>query len=454
MYSSKIFAVGCCVKTRQLQLLGSCNCSLLSTSAVALGRYKSKPATSRTRLVTNARNPGLEGRLNIIKQDTPDIESIPLHAEDFEELEGEFDNEKQIQEYIARKATKLSQKDELKITERKYFKPAVEPNMLTWSDKEQIRFLYNQSPDEWNIDRLAESFPATPEIIKKIIKSSWRPESSDRLRKHDENVIRNWNDFNEGNLSISCPLLKEHLKKFSGRSLPLTSGNAKLFDIELPKPQGSEYVSIIQSYKLNNLKDCKEANKEVGDGLGAVRSSFNNYIGSKQSSVPAVINTCTNDHSELDSMRSPPVNMNKGTNYTLDKLREKLKKDYSKTDPKFVNVADQQLLKGYQSSSLPAVSFQKPTVETMKVSDSTLGSSNDTSVEEIEKNTAPEPVGKNFKQGFGSNNSDLPDSNIPLRIHIPKSKFKFGYLYKVNDCFYSHDGFFLYRVPGMNSEST
>lgn len=37
----------------------------------------------------------------------------------------------------------------------------------------------------------------------------------------------------------------------------------------------------------------------------------------------------------------------------------------------------------------------------------------------------------------------------PYRIRIPKDKWKYGYTYKVNDCFYDSDGTFLYRVPGM-----
>lgn len=37
----------------------------------------------------------------------------------------------------------------------------------------------------------------------------------------------------------------------------------------------------------------------------------------------------------------------------------------------------------------------------------------------------------------------------PERIQIPRDKFKEGYTYKLNDCYYHSDGSFLYRVPGM-----
>lgn len=52
------------------------------------------------------------------------------------------------------------------ITERRHFKPPKEPNMLTWSEKEQIRFLHQTEPDQWSPLSLAQSFPASPRIIK------------------------------------------------------------------------------------------------------------------------------------------------------------------------------------------------------------------------------------------------------------------------------------------------
>lgn len=39
--------------------------------------------------------------------------------------------------------------------------------------------------------------------------------------------------------------------------------------------------------------------------------------------------------------------------------------------------------------------------------------------------------------------------NYPERIRIPKSLYKPGSTYKLNDCYYDDDGEFLYRVPGM-----
>ena len=40
------------------------------------------------------------------------------------------------------------------------------PNFLNWSEKVQIRFLFNSDPTTWSPERLSESFPATIDIIK------------------------------------------------------------------------------------------------------------------------------------------------------------------------------------------------------------------------------------------------------------------------------------------------
>lgn len=51
------------------------------------------------------------------------------------------------------------------IVKDKYFKENM-PNLLTWSEKEQIRHLNYEHPDEWIPERLAESFPVTVPVLK------------------------------------------------------------------------------------------------------------------------------------------------------------------------------------------------------------------------------------------------------------------------------------------------
>lgn len=51
------------------------------------------------------------------------------------------------------------------IVKDKYFKEHM-PNLLTWSEKEQIRHLASSEPDEWTPERIAESFPVTVPFVK------------------------------------------------------------------------------------------------------------------------------------------------------------------------------------------------------------------------------------------------------------------------------------------------
>lgn len=56
------------------------------------------------------------------------------------------------------------------VVKEKYFKEHM-PNLLTWSEKEQIRLLNSENPEEWTPDRIAESFPVTVPVVK--VKSTY-----------------------------------------------------------------------------------------------------------------------------------------------------------------------------------------------------------------------------------------------------------------------------------------
>lgn len=49
---------------------------------------------------------------------------------------------------------------------RKYFKSnIVQPNFLTYFEKQQIKTLHDKSPKEWTPQTLSTCFPASPEVI-------------------------------------------------------------------------------------------------------------------------------------------------------------------------------------------------------------------------------------------------------------------------------------------------
>ncbi|KPI98413.1 hypothetical protein RR46_09629 [Papilio xuthus] len=50
---------------------------------------------------------------------------------------------------------------------------------------------------------------------------------------------------------------------------------------------------------------------------------------------------------------------------------------------------------------------------------------------------------------YKESDTSITAINYPERIRIPKKAYKKGATYKMNDCYYDHDGRFLYRVLGL-----
>lgn len=49
---------------------------------------------------------------------------------------------------------------------RKHKESQRTPNFLTWKTKEEIRILYKEDPENWNIDRLASKYPVSKASVK------------------------------------------------------------------------------------------------------------------------------------------------------------------------------------------------------------------------------------------------------------------------------------------------
>lgn len=152
------------------------------------------------------------------------------------------------------------------VIKQKYFKSKKQPNFLTWAEKEQIRNLNKQDPDEWPPERLAQSFPAIKEAIVKIIKANWRPADAKSAQAHDERVRNNWERFNANEIPDLDPEVREHLKKFSKRNFDsIQNAYAQtykdLHKFEFPIPKSNEFSHIISSCKRINEKKIEIANE-------------------------------------------------------------------------------------------------------------------------------------------------------------------------------------------------
>lgn len=59
---------------------------------------------------------------------------------------------------------------------------------LTWDAMEQIRYLRQELPEEWTVERLAEGFSVSPDVIQRVLRSKFVP-SPERRDKQNAKVM-------------------------------------------------------------------------------------------------------------------------------------------------------------------------------------------------------------------------------------------------------------------------
>uniref|UniRef100_A0A182NA11 Uncharacterized protein n=1 Tax=Anopheles dirus TaxID=7168 RepID=A0A182NA11_9DIPT len=126
-----------------------------------------------------ARNPGIDKRAALLLENAK-----PKEYESLDDSEANFHQvHKSHRQFEAERA---QYRDRLQtwIVGNKYFK-SKQLNFLTWSEKEQIRYLHSFDPEEWSIDKLTESFPADRYTVAKIVKTKWYPKDGKRMERHD-----------------------------------------------------------------------------------------------------------------------------------------------------------------------------------------------------------------------------------------------------------------------------
>ncbi|XP_073674684.1 neugrin isoform X2 [Garra rufa] len=76
------------------------------------------------------------------------------------------------------------------IIKRKMNNPGAPERRLSWNAIQQIRYLKQESPDEWTLQRLAEGFSVSPDVISRVLRSKFTP-SAVRKLKQDAKVLAN-----------------------------------------------------------------------------------------------------------------------------------------------------------------------------------------------------------------------------------------------------------------------
>ncbi|KAI3357385.1 hypothetical protein L3Q82_015812 [Scortum barcoo] len=74
------------------------------------------------------------------------------------------------------------------ILRRQMTPPGPPQRKLTWDAIEQIRYLMQEQPDEWTVERLADGFSVTPDVIRRVLRSKFVP-VPERKAKQNAKVL-------------------------------------------------------------------------------------------------------------------------------------------------------------------------------------------------------------------------------------------------------------------------
>lgn len=332
---------------------------------------------------------------------------LPDDPDDFSQYEADFLNIDST--HVAHKKEILTERERIKhrIVQAKYFKTQ-KLNFLTWSEKEQMRNLHSADSEEWCIEKLADCFPVDCETAAKIVRSRWVPRNEAKIRKHDEAVRQAWLSFDEGNVGDIDPELKEHLKKFSGRTLQTNVFRSKVTSVVSAPNESTpreDFVKILTSCKKHKQRNAVQPEDTDSIGLSEIPTSQDDtfLLGKVKRTKPLMfreldvaVDNSPSAKNEKRSIHNPFVNP-----------RQSIEDESSERPPSHLTLTAQDFVPKYEM-------------------------------------TTTQPSESEFRK--------LTMVAIRDYIKIPKHMWKEGATYKLNDCYYDHDGEFLYRVPGMTGD--
>ncbi|XP_070695295.1 neugrin [Pempheris klunzingeri] len=108
-------------------------------------------------------------------------------SEMFEEEPGLEDVEDKLQALVD-EGRKRQRTVKYHILRRQMTPSGAPQRKLTWDAIEQIRYLKQEQPDEWTVERLAEGFSVTPDAILRVLRSKFVP-APERKAKQDAKVM-------------------------------------------------------------------------------------------------------------------------------------------------------------------------------------------------------------------------------------------------------------------------
>ncbi|XP_035780325.1 neugrin-like [Anopheles albimanus] len=364
--------------------------------------------------VRKARNPGIDRRTALLQDDPhteQELEQLESSEPTFNEIHKSY---KQYQQEQAQYRDRL----QTWIVGNKYFKTK-QLNFLTWTEKEQIRFLHRHDSEEWSIDKLTESFPADRYTIAKIVKTKWQPKDDARIERHDAAVKENWEMFRSGRIKHLDPGFAQHLGKFVQRNV--TEGNP-------PRAQQT---------RVQELRPLAEGE------------------------FSAIVTSCKKYQSEAKNVDRLPLLLqnNNPRSEELEEEMAELNDDYKELDPRAPK--QDMFIMGQVNDKRHLTLAEMKRSSGELASDSDRGRIVDISrlklgtdvVDELEKRYDPPDRAATVFDPSLDGRDKANEADIKEFIKIPSKLYKKGATYQLDDCFYDDDGEFLYRVPGMNGRN-
>lgn len=99
----------------------------------------------------------------------------PRYSEDRPEEDGELEDVEDKLQALVDESRKKQRTVKYHILRRKMTPPGAPQRKLTWDAIEQIRFLKQEQPEEWTVERLAEGFSVTSDVILRVLRSKFVP---------------------------------------------------------------------------------------------------------------------------------------------------------------------------------------------------------------------------------------------------------------------------------------
>lgn len=347
------------------------------------------------------------------------------------------------------------------IIKNKYFKPPLETNLLTHAAKMQIRHLYQLDPVKWTPEILAESFPISVTGVKKLLKSNYRLNVEEKIKKHDAEVVRIWKLLESGNTETISPVTVQLYRK-GKLSKDHHAGN---FNIPLPavevetvksKPKKiGEHAAMINYYldlknKAANIKDVSLVSKNTDVKLADGKNEKLLQVEQRdiQKTVLPEFKSRYPTRTEMENMQAASylaaeepdedeieIPQSQFEQNLLQELSERPSKSRSSVDDAYEEWLQKQISEKSESSAKKPQPFDtRDFFETVKKY------SGDAIELHVDKGSAfLYDANLGYQQPFGT---DV----IQRRIRIPKDKYVPGALYRVGKNFYADNGEFLFKV--------